>query len=61
MTVPNLILFHNKRGVGTISLAFIWLGCCRNLVYTVLVCDLDSQADMTVAKLGEAMLEVNLE
>ena len=57
MTVPVLTFFNNKGGVGKTSLSYHMAWMLSEIGYTVLVCDLDPQANLTAAFLDEDMLE----
>ena len=57
MTVPVLTFFNNKGGVGKTSLAYHLAWKISELGHTVLVCDLDPQANLTAAFLNENELE----
>ncbi len=57
MTVPVLTFFNNKGGVGKTSLAYHLAWMLSEIGHTVLVCDLDPQANLTAAFLEEDFLE----
>lgn len=56
MTIPVVTFFNNKGGVGKTSLAY-HLSWMLSQNHTVLVCDLDPQANLTAAFLDEDILE----
>ncbi len=57
MTVPVLTFFNNKSGVGKTSLSYHMAWMLSETGFTVLVCDLDPQANLTAAFFDEDMLE----
>ena len=57
MTVPVLTFFNNKGGVGKTSLVYHLAWMLYDIGHRVLVCDLDPQANLTVAFLDEGRLE----
>ena len=57
-TTPVLTFFNNKGGVGKTSLVYHVSWMLSELGHTVLVVDLDPQADLTVALLHERSLEM---
>ncbi len=57
MTVPVLTFFNNKGGVGKTSLAYHLAWMLSEIGYSVLVCDLDPQANLTAAFFDEDRLD----
>ena len=57
-TTPVLTFFNNKGGVGKTSLVYHVSWMLSELGHTVLVADLDPQADLTAALLHERSLEM---
>jgi chromosome partitioning protein len=57
MTVPVLTFFNNKGGVGKTSLVFHLAWILSKLNISVLVCDLDPQANLTSYFLADEELE----
>ena len=57
MTVPTLAFFNNKGGVGKTSLVYHMAWMYADLGYTVVAVDLDPQANLTAAFLGEDHVE----
>ena len=57
MNVPVLTFFNNKGGVGKTSLAYHLSWMLSEVGHTVLVCDLDPQANLTAAFLDEDHLD----
>ena len=57
MTAPVLTFFNNKGGVGKTSLAYHLAWMLSEISRSVLVCDLDPQANLTAAFLDEDRLE----
>ena len=57
MTVPVLTFFNNKGGVGKTSLSYHLSWMLSEIGHTVLVCDLDPQANLTSAFLDEDALD----
>ena len=56
-TIPVLTFFNNKGGVGKTSLVYHVSWMLSEIRPTVLVVDLDPQANLTAAFLGETRLE----
>ena len=56
-TTPVLTFFNNKGGVGKTSLAYHVSWMLSELGHTVLVVDLDPQANLTAAFMEESRLE----
>ena len=57
MSIPVLTFFNNKGGVGKTSLAYHLAWKMSEMGETVLICDLDPQANLTSAFLSEEKLE----
>ena len=57
MTAPILTFFNNQGGVGKTSLAYHLAWMLSEIGHSVLLCDLDPQADLTAAFLDEDRLE----
>ncbi len=57
MTVSVLTFFNNKGGVGKTSLSYHLSWMLSEIGHTVLVCDLDPQANLTAAFLDEDTLD----
>jgi chromosome partitioning protein len=56
MSVPVLAFFNNKGGVGKTSLAYHLAWIFADIDFSVLVCDLDPQANLTAAFLDDEKL-----
>ena len=57
MSIPVITFFNNKGGVGKTSLAYHLAWMLPEVDHTVLVCDLDPQANLTAAFLDEGRLD----